>query len=212
MLAALADVERRLLPLAIRTPDRPRISSRQGRGEQKDAGRPSKVGFCSLYACPALARVVARLDGGEMGGVTRPPPNGGQTLLIVAGIAPACPAEDQGANSQWQRFAVDLTPRTRRALRAANRGAADLSPDPSPHNRIMGSGRGKSPVRGADHSIEGLGTLDHPAGRESLSGGAVSLGRRRFPSPRVPPRFTAPPTDLGRRSAFALLESCAGLL
>jgi hypothetical protein len=70
-----------------------------------------------------------------------PPPKSGQALIVVAWIAPFSPAKEQAANAHRHRFLVNLMRRTRRTPPLPKgQGAAELTPDPFPHIRIMGSG------------------------------------------------------------------------
>jgi len=70
-----------------------------------------------------------------------------QALLIVDWLGLSSPAEQQCPNPHRHRFPVGIR-RTGRALRAPKRqSAAELSPDPFPHIRIMGDGGRKSSFR-----------------------------------------------------------------
>ena len=77
-----------------------------------------------------------------------PAPDGRETLVVVARIVPLSPVEEQVANPNRHRFLPGPTNRTRRTLPLPIRqGAADLSPDPSPHGRIIGGSDEKSSFR-----------------------------------------------------------------
>jgi len=76
-----------------------------------------------------------------------PPSKSGQALLIVAWLGLASPAEDQLANTHRHRFLDPLRAR-RTLLLPASQGAAELSPDPFPHHRIIVDEGKKSLLRG----------------------------------------------------------------
>ena len=74
-----------------------------------------------------------------------PPPDGRETLVVVARVVPLSPGEEQVANPHRHRLPGDSVRVVRRTLPLPIRqGAADLSPDPSPHDRIMGANSNKS--------------------------------------------------------------------